>query len=70
MWLKRNGVINLLLIPTLEKYGYCITYENIKYWILHTPDGVKLKLKRYTGLYNRIPYLDIRDTLEVFVMVR
>ena len=69
MWLNRNGVINLLLIPTLEKYGYCITYENIEDWILYTPDGVKLKFKIYTGLCNRIPYIDMIDHSEVFVMV-
>ena len=68
MWLNRNGIENILLIPPLEQYGYCITYDNTEDWLLHTPDGVQLKFNRDAGLSNFIPYIDIRDHSDVFVM--
>ena len=69
MWINRNGIDNLLSIPQLEKYGYRITYKALKYWIVHTPEGVQVKFKRYTGLCNIIPYIYMRYHTEAFEMV-
>ena len=58
------------LDTTTWKYGYCIIYNTLKYWIVQTPEGVQVKLKRNTGICNNIPYIDMRDNSEVFEMVQ
>ena len=70
MWVNRNGNANILSIPQLEKYGYRINYDTIKYLILHTPEGVQVKFKRGTVIYNRITYIDMRYHSEDFAMLQ
>ena len=69
MWINRNGIDNILLITQLEKYGYRITYNTIKYWIVHNPEVLQVKFKRNTIICNRITYIDMRGHLEVFEML-
>ena len=70
MWLNCNGIANLLSIPQLEKYGQRITYNTLKYWIVYTHEGVKVKFKRDTNICNHITYIYMRCHLEAFAMVQ
>ena len=35
-WINSDGILNILLIPNIEKYGYCITYDTQQEWTVHT----------------------------------
>ena len=70
MGINCNGIMNLLSIPKLEKYGYHITYDTLEDWIVHIPEGVQFKFMISTILCNRMPYIDMRDHSEAFTMVQ
>ena len=70
MWLIKQGIANLLSIPQLEDDRLRITYDTLKEWVLVTPGGKKIVLKRDTGLCNRMPYIDMREHKEVFALLQ
>ena len=70
MWVNTNGVVNLLYIPCLEKEGYHIEYASYKEWVVITPQGIVIPFKMNTGLTKGIPYIDMREWKEGFVMIQ
>ena len=38
-WINLEVISNILSIPRLEKYYYCITYDTKEEWVIYTPEG-------------------------------
>ena len=57
-WVNKNGIINLLSIPQLEKDGYFLTYMTTRGWRMYTPAGNTVVFKRDTGRCGEIPYIN------------
>ena len=70
MWVKNNGMENLLYIPCLRKEGYHIEYASDKEWFVTTPQGVVIPFTRHTGLTKGMPYIDIREWKEGFRIIQ
>ena len=60
----------MLFIPQLEDDGFRVIYDTLKEWILITPQGKRIVFQRDTGLYNRMPYIDIHEDKEAFALVQ
>jgi hypothetical protein len=69
MWLNRNGIANLLSISQLEEDGYVIDYNTKRDWVVTTPQGDEIRFKRDTGLCNRMPYIDLRESRAGVIML-
>ena len=54
-----NGIENLISLPRLEKYGFRVTYETLKSWVVHCPYGTPILLNCDTGLHDRFTYVDV-----------
>ena len=57
-------------IPQLEEDGYVVDYNTNREWVVITPNGKEIVFQRDKGLCNRIPYIDMRDHKEAFVLVQ
>ena len=54
------GIANLLSLPQLERDGFTIKYQTNSDWIITSPQGKEIVLKKDTGRCDRFPYLDVR----------
>ena len=70
IWLVRNVIANLLLVPRLEKEIFFLTYENMTTWTIQCPDGTILKLNIDRGLYGRFPYLYLKQHNDAVVIIK
>ena len=59
MWLMRNGIANIISLPRLENDGFHVTYDTLKSWVVHFPDGTPIFFKRYNALCDQFPYVDV-----------
>ena len=69
MWLNPKGIANLLSIPQLEADGFEVDYATGGGWTVKTPKGECLKFKRGSGLFNGMPYIDLREAHEGLAML-
>ena len=61
--------MNLLSIPMLEEAGYKVSTHTDDDWKVTTPQGEVIVFARGTGMYNRMPYIDLREHAEGLVML-
>ena len=61
MWLVLNRISNLISIPCLIRNGYRVTFDSLKAWFVHCPDGGVLKLKTDVGTCKGFPYIDLKN---------
>ena len=69
VWLKKKGIANLLSIPMLEEAGYIVSTHTKRDWVGTTPKGTKIFFKRDKVICNRMPYIDLRESMEGFAMI-
>ena len=67
-WLNKKGIANLLSIPQLEKDGFVVSYTD-GIWVVTTPSGEKIVFQKDTGICAGMPYLDMREQQDAFVMI-
>ena len=70
MWLNRNGITNLLLIPQLVQDGYIIDYNTARNWVVMTPEGKEVVFQQDTGLCHCMPYIDLCEYCEGVIMLK
>ena len=51
-WLNEQGIVNLISVPQLEKYGYVIDYKTNRDWVVIMTEG-KTLLFRKMLIYDR-----------------
>ena len=68
MWVDESGIENLLFIPQLGKDGFIITTDTLTEWVVYMPQGEKIVFLQDTGLYNRMPYIDVRQFKNDFAL--
>ena len=60
MWLVQTGIANLLSLPSLERDGFCVSYNTLTSWMVQCPDGTVLKFHKDTGVCAGLPYIDLK----------
>ena len=61
VWLNDRGTVNLLSIPMLEETGYKVSTHTDGDWKVTTLRGKVIVFNRDIGIYNRMPYIDLRE---------
>ena len=61
MWLVQSGIVNLLLLTTLEQDGYVCLYHTNLPWIVECPDGTIPKFKHDCGLCKGSPHIHMEN---------
>ena len=64
VWLNKKGIVNSLSIHMLEAAGYLVSTHTYGDWVVTSPKGKKMVFKRDTGVYNRMPYMDLMNKQE------
>ena len=59
MWLVRNRIANLILLPWLKNDGFYVNYDTLQSWVVYCPYGTPILFKHDTGLYEQFPYVDL-----------
>ena len=67
--MNKKGISNLLSTPMLKEAGYIVSTHTKSNWVVTTPKGEKIILKRDTGVCNRMPFIDLRENMEGFSMI-
>ena len=70
IWPVRNGIAKLLLVPQIEKEGFCLTYDTTTIWTIQCPYGSVLNLKRDTCMCDKFPYLYLKKYKDTIVMIK
>ena len=70
VWLNEKGIANLISIPMLEASGYTVSTHTKGEWKVVTPEGDTIPFKQNTGLCAGMPYIDLREHKEGFVMIK
>ena len=68
VWLNEKGITNLISIPMLEASGHTVSTHIKGEWKVVTPEGDTITFKRDTGLCAGMPYIDLREHKEGFVL--
>ena len=55
--------------PQLEKDGYVVDYNTKWDWVVTTPSGKEIVVKRDTGICDGVPCIDMREYQEAFAMI-
>ena len=53
----------------LEEAGYIVSTHTKSDWVVTTPKGKNIFFKRDKGICNRMPYIDLRESMEGFTMI-
>jgi hypothetical protein len=62
LWLVRNGIANLLLLPQLEADGFMVSYHTGGNWIVTTPHGKEITFhQEEDGVCRGFPYIDMQS---------
>ena len=56
-------------IPQLEQDGFVIDYNTKRNWAVTTPQGKEIVFRKYTGLCEGMPYIDMREHQEGVTML-
>ena len=69
VWLNKKVIANLMSIPMLEEAGYIVSTHTKSDWVVTTPKGNNIVFKRDKDICNRMPYIDLRESMEGFTMI-
>jgi hypothetical protein len=69
VWLNKNGIANLILIPILEADGCEVSTQTKGVWVVYTPAGEKTVFKRDTRVCRGMPYIDLREKMDGFALI-
>ena len=71
MWIVESGIENFLSVPQLEADGFTINYHTKRNWVVTTPEGEEIALKKDTGECKGFTFIemDSQEALPLFQSV-
>ena len=64
-----SSIANLLSVPQLEADGFTIDYTTNRDWVVTTPEGEEIMLKKDTGKCKRSIFIEM-DSQEVLALLQ
>ena len=61
-WINPEVISNIISITKIEKSGYCITYDTKEEWVVYTPEGKNIIIKRDSGECEGMKYVELINT--------
>ena len=68
MWIVESGIENFLSVPQLEADGFTINYHTKRNWVVTTPEGEEIVLKKDTGECKGFTFIEMysQEALPLF----
>ena len=69
-WINLEVISNILSITRIDKYYYCITYDNKEEWVIYNPEGGNINFKCNFGSFKGIPCVELSNKYSMVMAIQ